>query len=373
MTQSLRIVSRPDGAAPGKHQQRFNTLIKKVATLKRALQTWSDALPAIYRRVAECEQLSRGHHALLGDLVRLFDRMHDERTLTRRERTQLGQILCDLAGDLLSEGDDEALKAIYNKHSRSDFDAEAARDSAAQALMMKSILEDGFGLDFGGARISSLDDLEQAAKQQLEERERDAADRQAADDARKAKRKKSSRQVASEARREAETARIGKTLQEIYRKLVLLLHPDHEQDPEERARKTLLMQEVNVAYERRDLLQLLELRLRFEQVDEAHVRDIAEDRLVHFNTLLAEQVRQLQQELATVEEPWRHQLELPRSIKLTPARIEAALQDDLRELTADTALVRRDLTQLTDPRKLKAWLRTAHREAQQDVDLWPGR
>jgi hypothetical protein len=131
------------------------------------------------------------------------------------------------------------------------------------------------------------------------------------------------------------------------------------------------MQEVNVAYERKDLLQLLELRLRFEQVDEAHVRNIAEDRLVHFNTLLTEQVRQLQQELATVEEPWRLQLELPRSLKLTPARIEAALQDDLRELKADIALVRRDLVQLADPRKLKTWLRTLHREAQQDVDPWP--
>jgi len=355
--QSLQIASRPGQASPGKHQQRFNTLIKKVAQLKRSIQAWSEATPDLHRRVAEYQHRLGEHRALVTDLVRQLDRMAADPSLTRRELLQLREIICSTASDLLGDGGDPDLKAIYNKHSRGNYDAEAATERAMQAELMKTVLEDRFGLDFSDARISSLEDLQQAASEQLDAADREAEQRRQAAEARKAKRKKSARQVASEARRETETAQIGKTLQDVYRKLAILLHPDREQDPAERARKTLLMQEVNAAYERKDLLLLLELRLRFEQVDEAHVGSIAEDRLVHFNTLLAEQVRQLQQELLEMEQPWRLALDTPPSTKVTPARVQTAIQHDLRNLAQDLAATRRDLEQIRDPRKLKSWLR----------------
>jgi hypothetical protein len=371
--QSLRIVSRPDGAAPGKHQQRFNTLIKKVAQLKSALQAWSAALPEIHRIVGEYQRLHLEYRGAVSDLIRRLDQLYPDRSLTARERSELRQLISNTAGDLLRAGGDADLKAIYNRHSRGNFDAEAALESSFQAQMVKTVLQEGFGIDFDGADISSLDDLEQATIKHVEEREREAAHRAQAAEDRKARRKKSPRQLASEARREAATAQVGKTLQDVYRKLAMLLHPDHEQDPEERARKTLLMQEVNVAYERKDLLKLLELRLRFERVDEAQVNPIAEDRLVHFNTLLAEQVRQLQQELADVEMPWRMQLDLLGSSKLTPRRVQDAVRADLHDLTRTLSDARHDLQQLQDARKLKAWLRAARAEraaAERDFNGW---
>jgi hypothetical protein len=356
---SLRIVPRRAEVPPSKNQLRFNRLTTKVAQLKRALHAWTQALPAIARQQAECHQRFEQHRAVVSDLVRLLDRMSADRSLTKPERAWLRKLICSTAADVLESGGADDLKAIYNKHSRGNYDAEAATENAMHAQMMKTILQDGFGFDFRGTKITSLDDLEQAAAEQLHERERDATQRQHAAEARKAKRKKSARQAESEARRTAETAQVGKTLQDVYRKLAMLLHPDHEQDPEERARKTLLMQEVNVAYDRKDLLLLLELQLRFEKVDEAQVNVIAEDRLVHFNTLLTEQARQLQQELAAVEEPWRIQLELPPPTKLTPDRILTALKQDLRELTKNLAQAKRDLDHLADPRRLKSWLRDA--------------
>lgn len=366
--QSLRFVPRRSEAPPSKNQLRFNRLTTKVAQLKRALQTWTQALPAIARQQAECHQRFEQHRAVVSDLVRLLDKMAADRSLNKSERAWLRKLICGTAADVLESGGADDLKAIYNKHSRGNYDAEAATENAMHAQMMKAILQDGFGFDFRGTKITSLDDLEQAAAEQLDEREREAAQRQDAAEARKAKRKKSARQVASEARRAAETAQIGKTLQEVYRKLAMLLHPDHEQDPEERARKTLLMQEVNAAYDRKDLLLLLELRLRFEKVDEAQVNVIAEDRLVHFNTLLTEQTRQLQQELANVEEPWRIQLEIPPSTKVTPDRVLSVLKQELRELTKNVAAAQRDLEQLADPRNLKPWLRHAQAAAAAEAD-----
>jgi hypothetical protein len=365
---SLQIVARPDGAGPvGKKQQRFNKLVKKVAELKQTLVAWSRAVPELQRTIAECRRLHDERRAVGAELVRLFDRAIEGGALTRGECTRLRAILCDTAWELLEDGADDDLKAIYNRHARGDFDAESASENAMQAQAMKLMLED-FGLDLGGAEVSSLADLEKAAVAQVEQ----AARAHEVAEARKARRKKSAKQVASEARRETERVQVSKALQEVYRSLAMALHPDLEQDPDERARKTLLMQEVNVAYERKDLLQLLELQLRFEQVDQAQLSTIAEDRLDRFNALLAEQVAQLQQELFEVEHPWRLMVGVLPPTKLVAARVQASALREQAGLASDLAQARRDLVTLQDPRSLKKWLRAQVIAPNRGVDGFAG-
>jgi hypothetical protein len=352
----LRIASpgAPAAAPASKRAQTFRRLLDKVSRLQRAVQAWTHAEPAIHRGTTDYQQRAADHAHLLADLVRLLDRHHAAPELTTHERGLLRDIVCQLAGDFAADHPD--LKAIYNRHSQRDFDADAAEIEACQARAARAALERDLDLDFGDATFDSLDDLRRAAHDQLDERERaDAAER--AD----ARRKKSPRQLASEARRATETAQLGKTLQDVYRKLARLLHPDHERDPDERARKTALMQEVNAAYARRDLLALLELRLRFEHIDPAAVHTVADDRLAHFNRLLTEQSRQLQHELAALEAPWRHQLDLGPRAKLAPPLVLPHLAADLARLTAATTQLRHDLARLADPAELRAWLRAAER------------
>ena len=347
---SLEIVARRDGAGPlGKKQQRFNKLVKKVAELKQTLVAWSRAAPELQRTIAECRRLYDERRAVVAELVRLLDRALEGGALTRSERTRLRAIVCDTTWDLLETGADEDLKAIYNRHARGDFDAESASENAMHVQAMKMMIE-GFGLDLGDADISTLEDLQKAAVEQAE-RTREVAE------ARKARRKKSPKQVASEVRRETERVQVGKALQEVYRRLAMALHPDLEQDPDERARKTQLMQEVNLAYERKDLLQLLELQLRFEQVDQAQLSTLAEDRLDRFNSLLAEQVAQLQQELFDVEHPWRLMVGVLPPAKLAAARVQASALREQAGLARDLVKARHDLVTLQDPRSVKRWLR----------------
>ena len=311
-TRGLRIVGAPDGPRISKKQQRFNKLVKEAARLKEAVRAWSQALPEIHRGIAEHERLLTGYRAVIAELVRLFDQAYPHRSLTKRERAYLRRILCDTARELL-EGradDSEELKEIYNRHSQRDFDAEVAGEDAAQARMMRAMLEQQFGFDFGGAEIRSVGELEEATLSQIDELSREA-ERPSRAAERQARRKKSARQAAAEVRRETERVQVGKALQEVYRKLAIALHPDREPDPEERARKTLLMQQINVAYEAKDLLQLLELQLRFEQIDEGQISGLADERLDRYNLLLAEQVGQLKEELAGIEMPWRMQLGPP--------------------------------------------------------------
>lgn len=358
-TRGLRIVGAPDGPRISKKQQRFNKLVKEAARLKEAVRAWSQALPEIHRGISEHERLLTGYRAVIADLIRLFDQVYAHRSLTKRERGYLRRILCDTARDLLEEDDSEELKEIYNRHSQRDFDAEVAGEDAAKARMMRAMLEQQFGFDFGGAEIRSVGELEEATLSQIDELSREAERHEQAAAERQVRRKKTARQAAAEVRRETARAQVGKALQEVYRKLAIALHPDREPDPEERARKTLLMQQINVAYEAKDLLQLLELQLRFEQIDEGQISGLADERLDRYNQLLAEQVGQLKEELAGIEMPWRMQLGLPPTGKLPPARVRARLQEDLREVAARTERAKRDREQLSDPRRLKAWLQEA--------------
>jgi len=341
----------------GKKQQRFNKLVMEAARLKKAVRAWSQALPEIHRGIAEHERLRGEYRAAVGEVVRILDRGYPHRSLTKRERRILRELLCDMVREALEEGGgDEELKEIYNRHTQGDFDAEVADDDAAQARIMRAVLEQQFGLDFGGADLRSVDELQQATLSQIDELRREAERQEQEAAERRARRKKSSREAAAEVRREADRAQVGKALQEVYRKLAIALHPDREPDPEERARKTLLMQQLNAAYEAKDLLQLLELQLRFEQLDEAQISTLADERLDRYNKLLAEQVAQLKEELAGIEMPWRMQLELPPTGKLSPARVRAQLEEDLRNVAGMIARTRREREELADPRKLKAWL-----------------
>ena len=359
-TRALRIVGAANGprnGPSGKTQQRFGKLVKEVARLKDAVRAWSQARPELERRIVECMRMAEEHRTALAELVRVLDRGYPHRSLTKRERRYLRELLCDMARQILLEDGPEDLKAIYNRHTRSDFDTEAAEEDAVQVQVLRSVLEQA-GLDLGDADIRTVNDLEEVARARMAELSREAEPREREAESRRAQRKKSAREVAAELRRESERVLVGKALQEVYRKLAMALHPDREPDPEERARKTLLMQQINVAYEQKDLLQLLELQLRFEQIDEAQIGTLAEDRLERYNRLLADQVAQLKGELVGLELPWRMQLQLPPSGRLSPVRVRAALEEELRTMASDVAQTRFDVQALADVRALKVWLRT---------------
>jgi hypothetical protein len=100
--------------------------------------------------------------------------------------------------------------------------------------------------------------------------------------AKAAKRKPSAAAPAREERHAVEADQLKQSVRDIFRKLTSQLHPDREPDAAERARKTALMQRVNVAYAANDLLALLELQLEVEQIDQA---ELDEGRCLRENTL----------------------------------------------------------------------------------------
>lgn len=145
----------------------------------------------------------------------------------------------------------------------------------------------------------------------------------------------------------------SQSVREVFRKLASLLHPDREPDAAERARKTLLMQQANQAYQADDLLTLLTLQLQTEQIDGQHLAGLPDDRLNHYNQVLREQLRVLQQEVQACTEPYR--MALGRAGRqLSPAAVDAALAQDIALLQQGLQILAVDTAGLRDPATRRA-------------------
>ena len=243
------------------------------------------------KQASEFDPLLQSFNLLRTKLVELFDKSYANRALSKTDRAKLNDILCAIAGELLAENDDPGLKSIYNKYSDTDFDAEAEEANAA----MKVIMEEMLGVEIGDevdltSPESVFEHVGEKVRQQQAQQEKDQQESKIV----AAEHKKSAKELAKEARQEKEAQHISQSIRAVFRQLASALHPDRELDPTERDRKTALMQRVNVAYDKRDLLKLLELQLEVEQIDQSMINAISADRLKHYNKVLAEQSAEFQ-------------------------------------------------------------------------------
>jgi len=351
-SRAVRIVATASQASLSKVQKRFNSLIKKLDQQKKLLQEWTEATPEI-QRIAACE-----YEPLYADYrtqeirrLRVLDEALGNPLFKKREKEKLRHLICENAAALIAGDDDDELKELYNRHSGSDIDEEMRQHDAHAEAAVKSMMGEILGMDLSQHDLSSPEQLTEFIEAQVK-----AAD--AEREARRANRKKTKRQQALDAKRAEEESRIKQSIQEIYRKLAARLHPDREPDPAERERKTELMKQANQAYERKDLLQLLELQLQAEHIDQSHIDRLSEERLKSYNQILKEQSEELQKEIAQFELTWKMQLNLAPFDTVTPKGLKTLLQGEIRQLRQRIAGLKDQLVALGDPQVLKAWLKT---------------
>lgn len=343
-----------------KAQKTFNAHIERLEKLRALRAAWDTAIAAFQHKYAgELHPLIEESTALQIQFAHRLDQAHGQARLTERERRTLAGLIAELAADLLDERDDEALKALYRKHAGSDFDDL----QAAELAETKAMLEEMLGIELG-------DDLEMGSPEEVMQRARERMDADAhARELRRATKKKTPRQLAREARQRAEEAQVGLSIREIYRKLASALHPDREPDPEERDRKTALMQRVNRAYDAKNLLQLLELQLEVEHLGRNTSKDFGEDRLLRYNHILKDQIRDLEQEIGSVEGEFRARFGIAPMRMLTPVGLVGLIDDDIRRVRHGMREMARDMKMCDDDEKLKAWLKKLKRRARaRDVD-----
>jgi hypothetical protein len=354
-TESVSVVPSPDRPQLTKAQKAFNTLISKIGQQRALLTEWEAAVPRYQQHHhAKMTPLLEEASRLRREFVLGLERAYAFKTLSKADRRLIGELICEVAGDLATENGDVEMKSIYNRYSGSDFDQEAAMGLSG----MKEMLEDDLGVDLG-------DDLDlsdpEAFLAGMRARLEQEMEKEAAREAARPQRGKTAKQKAREAKMLEEEQRMGQSLREIYRKLASALHPDREPDPAEQARKTGLMQQVNQAYEKKDLLTLLELQLRIEHIDQAALNSFSEERLGHFNKILKEQLRELEERVAQIAGEIKADLGLVPFMHLSPAGLQRELDAGIAETRANLNALEADLKAIREVQSLKAWLKRLKR------------
>ena len=193
-TKALSIVTGKDHPHLSKEQKAFNTLIKKIDEKRASLAAWQEIIPAYQKKYAsDFIPLVETSQEIQIEMVHFLDRACDKKGLTSTERRMIHDLISRMSGDLAVEHNDEELKNIYNKHSGSDLDKEAA----ASMNGLKFMLEDVIGVDLGDdLDMSSPEEIFKRAQAHMHEQQTQfEAERQAYEE-RQAKRKKSAKQTA---------------------------------------------------------------------------------------------------------------------------------------------------------------------------------
>ena len=336
-------------------QKQFNTLTKKIDLQKQRLIEWQETVPLCRKKVIEVyEPLQETFNAHKVEWVYLLDQHYDLSLFKKTDKVKIRHLICEVSESLITDYQMDELKPLFNKYSEEDFDSFNEGRESFMSEMMKDFAKDMFDVDLGDDIDMSSPEMFQAhLHEKILEREEAKAQHRAG-----TARKKTKKQLEKEARLQEEEDMASQSVREVYRKLVAVLHPDREPDPEEQKRKTELMQRVNTAYGKKDLLLLLALQLEIEQIDPAQLSLIADSRLKYFNKILKEQLAELEQESSQIEEMFKLDLNLPPFQRLTPKQLMSTLARDIKDLEIDISVIKRELKLYKNPISFKAWLKT---------------
>lgn len=336
-------------------QQRFNRLIERGENLARriaAVQAMADA----HRRqhAQKVYPLEQQRDVLMQDMVRWLDARLRKPGLSRTQQKQTREILCSLAAPFALAGD-EAMRELHDAHGAHTLDEQQRADAQETREFLEEVIGQSLGDDV------DYSDPEAVLRASMEQMRREAQAGQAERDARKARRAK----PAAVRKAEAQAQDASAALRSIFRQLASALHPDRETDTAERARKTALMSEANAAYDRRDLMALLQLQLRASLADGQTVARLARDKLAALTALLKERADVLQRELALAEQQLRLESGLQPYAALSEGALRRHLAEQQAQLQYTIGQMQRDLRTIGDDAAFKRWLREQHRLARE--------
>lgn len=142
-----------------------------------------------------------------------------------------------------------------------------------------------------------------------------------------------------------------KDLQQLYRQLAKVFHPDLEQDPTRIQEKEALMKQLVAAKEQEDLMTMLQLEMTWIEQEERRTDPLDVNKLLLYNTTLKEQIKDLQAQIDALYHHPRYEFLLgfaksPQSIPFIDWKSEKnnldhhlyGLQDIINGLSQDTKI-----------------------------------
>lgn len=321
----LRIV--PVGPkALGREQKRFNKLLARIENLRRDIAARTRAMDAglaeYVRRIHPLEiRLHAGRRKMVAELGKIWrDPKAAGFRLGKKQRAALRDLLLYQFECLqqFPPGDEDTDLCRLNDELVADAEAEmnAANGTGGEG---DDDLGDG-GVPKGGPDLSKFhpgmseeEMMAEVRRQFLEmnglaEEDVKALDEEIGQAPPPPRARKPTAAQRRKAQREAEMAEARKRgLSTIYKQLAKILHPDLERDPERRAEKERLMQELTSAYKSGDLHTLLRLELEYIHREQGNLERLGDEKLAVYCEVLAEQVRELEAEYEQVGYEPRYQ------------------------------------------------------------------
>ena len=355
--QVIRVGTSKEKAVQSKAQKEFNRLTKKIENTEKEIKEFNDVAEKLQQRVArEMRPLTVQLAQLQAQVVRIYDRAHDSKDFKKAEKKKLAHLIQTLAFDLIDTEGMEDLKAIYDKYDKEGYDAVNEEMEQAQLDMAKQMASQMLGIDLSDVDLKDPEKMREFLQQKMQEQEAAEEERQQVAAERRAKKPKTERQQALEAKREEETRNITKSVRTLYMDLVKAFHPDRELDEAEKARKTEIMQRVTQAYEASDLLALLRLQLEFDRIDQDHLETLADDQLRYYNKILKDQAQDLEGELYAIQERMGRMSGSPFGVYST-MQVEYKFNSDVRQLKKSIKDMKSDIGMFSDLSVLKLWLK----------------
>lgn len=372
---SLLRIDAADAAPLSAAQQLFNSWVERIAAQRATLQAWEAAVQACRSRYARDGLPLRTQYLdLQAELAHTLD-LASARKLSKQEQQWLAEQVCESAQQVADCTDTPAQQAAMQELLRRygpqeardalnasdhDVEGEAAAAGASAAPTAQTVPDEA---------LVDWDDPD-AVAQYVEAQAQAAADQ--AERARaqhQAQRQQRKKVQAAKAKGPTAAELATQSLREVYRRLASRLHPDREPDEAARARKTVLMQRVNQAYETGRLMELLELQWEAEQLDPARLAQLPDARLAPYNRMLELQYQDLQRALDAQRQAFAREFGLPAHSRLQPNKLMAQVRERLQQLQAGVDYLRQLLRALQeDPDVLRVWLKQSHTLARQRGD-----
>lgn len=331
MTQTaiISIKNNSEDVVLQKEQKRFNKLTADISRRRKELLELNDAITQLkINYVKKIVPVQNKHSELIQEMIYLADENFDNKIFTKADRRSICVLLDESIGSLDEQYINDKIKDIFARRLGENFDDVVNEANSFATNRTKEFLNEMFGMDMDCDDNVSQEELMHRVRQKFMEQEEQERLREE----QSSRRKKSAKTLAKEAREKEAEKHQSQSIREVYRQLAKSLHPDRIANDEDYETKTKLMQEVNAAYEKDDLLTLLEIQLKIEQISQENIDEVALEKLKHFNVVLKKQFDELNMELHNVST--QLSMEFPNLNlygALTPKKIEMHIRSRIKQ------------------------------------------
>lgn len=361
------IIGKADKKTLSKLQISFNNYIEKINALREELINVDKS--AIYIRTKIDKEISPLEKEFVEKrkiyIHKLVNGLKYYK-LSKKETEEAIDIICAECQDLISKYGQKDLIKIYDEYNEMTFEEEVEEEKRMMKMHAEEMLRNHFNAD-NVPDYSTMND-EDFFADFLQQEEKMKEKQEKIKEERNKNKKKTSKQLENALKKQVEEELKNKSLRAIYTDLAKELHPDKETDEAKREQKNEIMKRITVAYNDKNLYELLRLQIEYNQMKDG-LSDIAEERLQIYVKVLQEQTAALRAELQNKIHNYSDEMVVKMGLGGTNQQIGYKIGKYKKELTQQLKSIDEINKDFTDPKKMKAYLKNSMAEFSPMSDL----